>query len=152
MSIKKRSLYSCIRLLIDNTVRNHRPKLPTLVQNCYYVRVVSYITPSEITDRNHRPKSPFEICDIITKILIEKTAKLAVRNHRPNSPRRPKSPHTVRNHRPISPHTVRNHRPKSPGPKWWRSEITGSPAELMANHLIKWQLCKPCRPTYTLLL
>ena len=47
-------------------------------------------------------------------MVIEKTAKLGVRYHRPNSPRRPKSPHTVRNHRPISPHIVRNHRPESP--------------------------------------
>ena len=60
--------------LMHNTVRIHRPKLSILVQEKSYKRVsfkvIVYITPSEITVRNHCPKSASEINDISTKIVI----------------------------------------------------------------------------------
>ena len=56
------------------TVRNHCPKISILVQEQSFKRGICegflYITPSEITVRNHRLKSQFEISDIITKIVI----------------------------------------------------------------------------------
>ena len=58
MSVLKKDHYiAVLDFLIHNTVRNHRPKLPTLVQNWSY----NSVTLLGLFHTSHRPKSPSEI-------------------------------------------------------------------------------------------